>query len=156
VPASSPGLNAFLADLVRGKIPMLLPGGLPLVYAADVATGHLLAESHAPGSRYILSESYWRLADIATAVAEQAHVKAPRVLPSAVAHAVAAAGETVARLTGRPPLIPRGQLHFLESRTRPDARRARTELGWRPVPFRDALPATLAFVTGDHSASRRA
>ena len=150
VPAASPGLNAFIADLVRGKIPMLLPGGLPLVYAPDVGTGHVLAEERAPGSRYILSESYWELVAIARAVAEVAPAaKVPRVLPNAVAHAVSAAGELVARATRKPPLIPHGQLTFLESGTRPDAARARRELGWAPTPFRDALPATLAFVTRD-------
>jgi hypothetical protein len=29
---------------------------------------------------------------------------------------------------------------------RPDAARARRELGWTPTRFRDALPATLEFV----------
>jgi nucleoside-diphosphate-sugar epimerase len=129
---------------------MLLPGGLPLVHAPDVGTGHVLAEERAPGSRYILSESYWELVAIARAVAEVAPgAKVPRVLPSAVAHAVSAAGELVARATRKPPLIPHGQLTFLESRTRPDAARARRELGWTPTSFRDALPATLAFVTRD-------
>jgi len=146
VPAASPGLNAFIADLARGKIPMLLPGGMPVVHAADVATGHVLAEERAPGSRFILSESYWDLVEIARAVAALAQVKVPRVMPGLVAHAVAAAGEALSRLTGKPPLIPRGQLAFLESVTKPDAARARRELGWTPTPFREALPATLAFV----------
>src|SRR4030095_4496324 len=48
VPAASPGLNQLVADLARGKIPALLPGGMPVVPAADVARGHVLAESHAP------------------------------------------------------------------------------------------------------------
>jgi len=145
VPAASPGLNQLVADLARGKIPMLLPGGMPVVYAADVATGHLLAEATAPGSRFILSESYLTLADIAAAVSERTGAKVPRVMPSIVAHAVAAAGEGLARLTGKPPLIPHGQLLFLESQTRPDAARARRVLGWAPTTFRDALPATLDF-----------
>jgi dihydroflavonol-4-reductase len=153
VPAASPGLNAFLADLVHRRIPMLLPGGMPVVYAADVAAGHLLAEATVPGSRFILSESHWTLVDIARAVAAEVHVKVPPVLPSLVAHGLAAAGEVVARATGRPPLIPRGQLHFLESGTRPDAQRARQVLGWTPTTFRDALPATLAFVTRPPSSS---
>ena len=146
VPAASPGLNQFVADLARGKIPMLLPGGMPVVYAADVATGHVLAETAAPGSRFILSESYLTLAGIATAVAERTGAKVPRIMPSLVAHAVAAAGEAIARVTRKPPLIPHGQLLFLESHTRPDAARARRVLGWQPLPFRDALPATLEFV----------
>jgi len=146
VPAASPGLNQLIGDLARGKIPLLLPGGMPVVYAADVALGHVLAESCAPGSRFILSESYWDLARIAHAVAEATGAKVPPVMPAFVARGLAIAGEAVARVTGRPPLIPRGQLAFLESHTRPDAARARRELGWRPLAFRDALPATLEFV----------
>ena len=148
VPAASPGLNQFVADLARGKIPMLLPGGMPVVYAADVATGHVLAEAASPGSRFILSESYWTLAAIAGVVAERTGAKVPRVMPSFVAHGVAAAGEALSRLTRKPPLIPHGQLLFLESHTTPDAARARRELGWQPLAFRDALPATLEFVLG--------
>ncbi|MDX2169363.1 MAG: NAD-dependent epimerase/dehydratase family protein, partial [Deltaproteobacteria bacterium] len=69
VPAASPGLNDLIARLLRGEIPMLLPGGMPLVYAPDVAAGHLLAEARAAvGARFILSESYHSLADIARAV----------------------------------------------------------------------------------------
>jgi dihydroflavonol-4-reductase len=145
VPAASPGLNQLVADLARGKIPMLLPGGMPVVHAPDVATGHVLAEATPPGSRFILSESYLTLVEIAAAVAERTGGKVPRVMPSAVAHAVAAVGEGIARLTRKPPLIPHGQLLFLESHTRPDAARARRMLGWTPTAFRDALPATLAF-----------
>jgi dihydroflavonol-4-reductase len=146
VPAASPGLNQLVADLARGRIPMLLPGGMPVVYAADVATGHVLAEAAPPGSRFILSESYVTLAGIAAAVAERTGAKVPRVMPSFVAHGVAVAGEALARVTRKPPLIPHGQLLFLESHTRPDAARARRVLGWSPRPFREALPATLEFV----------
>jgi nucleoside-diphosphate-sugar epimerase len=146
VAAASPGLNQLIADLARGKIPMLLAGGMPVVHAADVATGHVLAEERAPGSRFILSESYWELVAIARAVAELTGAKVPRVLPSIVAHVVAAGGETVSRITRKAPLVPRGQLVFLESHMRPDAARARRELGWRPTAFRDALPSTLEFV----------
>ena len=146
VPAASPGLNQLVRDLATGAVPMLLPGGFPVVYAADVARGHVLAEPRPPGSRFILSESYLTLVEVARAVADLTGAKVPRVLPSFVAHAVAAAGEGIARLTGRAPLIPGGQLAFLESNTRPDAARARRELAWSPIPFCEALPATLEFV----------
>jgi len=146
VPAASPGLNQLIADLARGKIPMLLAGGMPVVHAADVATGHVLAEARAPGSRFILSESYWELVAIARAVSEITGAKVPRVLPSLVAHVVAVGGEAVSRVTRKAPLVPRGQLVVLESHMRPDAARARRELGWKPTAFRDALGPTLEFV----------
>lgn len=146
VPAASPGLNQLVVDLARGKIPMLLPGGMPVVYAPDVALGHVLAESQPPGSRFILSESYWELVGLARAVAEQTGAKVPRVLPGLAAHAVAAVGEAIAAVVKRPPLIPHGQLLFLESHMRPDAARARRVLGWQPTSFRDALTPTLDYL----------
>lgn len=152
--AASPGLNDLVAQLVRGEVPMLLPGGMPVVFAADVAAGHLLAEERAPvGGRYILSESYQTLVAIAEAVARRVPgAKVPRVMPGFAAHLVARAGELVARLTGRRPLIPRGQLVFLESERRPAADRARAELGWTPLPFAEGLDRTLPFVTGRREA----
>jgi dihydroflavonol-4-reductase len=147
LPAGSPGLNALIADLAAGRVPMLLPGTMPLVYAPDVGLGHVLAETRPAGSRYILSESTWTLAELARAVAAAAgRGRVPPVMPGWAAHALAAVGEVVARVIRRPPLIPRGQLHFLESGADPRADRARADLGWTPTAFRDALPATLAFL----------
>lgn len=147
-PAASPGLNDFIARILRGEIPMLLPGGMPVVYALDLAAGHLLAEARAPvGARYILSESYHSLVDIArAAVAAAGRGRVPRVMPLAVARAVSAIGEAVARFTHRPPLIPAGQLCFLQWQARPNSARARRELGWQPTPFADALPPTIEWV----------
>jgi dihydroflavonol-4-reductase len=148
-PAASPGLNDFIARIVRGEIPMLLPGGMPVVYAPDLAAGHLLAETKAAvGARYIFSESYHSLVDIARAVVAAAgRGRVPRVMPLGVARAVSRAGERLAALIRRPPLIPAGQLHFLQWQARPRSARAQRELGWRPTPFAAALPPTIAYVT---------
>jgi dihydroflavonol-4-reductase len=56
-------------------------------------------------------------------------------MPIAAARAASMLGEAIAKLTRRPPLIPRGTLHFLESHAIPDATRARNDLGWTPVAF---------------------
>jgi dihydroflavonol-4-reductase len=144
------GLNDFLTRLARREIPMLLPGGMPVVHADDVAAGHVLAEERAPaGARFILSESYVTLTDIARAVAAQVPTaRVPPMLPLWVAHAVSAVGELVSRVIKQPPLIPRGQLHFLTHDVRPSARRARAELGWSPVAFPDGVRRTLSRPTG--------
>lgn len=149
VPAASPGLNDLIARLLRGEIPMLLPGGMPVVYAPDVAAGHLLAETRAPiGARFILSESYHPLVELArVVVATGGRGTVPRVMPLAVARAVSAVGEAIARVIRKPPLIPAGQLHFLQWQARPSSARAQRELGWTPTPFAAALPATIEFVT---------
>ena len=148
-PAASPGLNDFIARILRGEIPMLLPGGMPVVYAPDLAAGHLLAEARAAvGARYILSESYHSLVDIARAVVAAAgRGRVPRVMPIGVARAVSRVGELISAVIKKPPLIPAGQLHFLQWQARPSSARARRELGWTPTPFADALPPTIAYVS---------
>jgi len=60
------------------------------------------------------------------------------------AGALAAGGERVARLTGRPPLVARGELHFVLWNAAPDSAKAQRELGWRPTPFEDGVRRTLA------------
>jgi dihydroflavonol-4-reductase len=144
-PALTPGLNDFLVRLARRKIPMLLPGGMPVVYSEDVAEGHIRAAADAPvGSRYILSTTYHTLAGIARAVAEHVpRARVPRIMTIGAARAASVLGEGVAKVTRRPPLIPRGMLHFLESHPVPDATRARQELGWQPVGFDEGVARAL-------------
>jgi dihydroflavonol-4-reductase len=147
-PLTSPGTNHLIADLVRGKVPMLLPGAIPVVHSEDVALGHVLAETSATvGARYILSESTHSLSAIAEAVRLATGAgKVPPVMPLAVAKLVAAVGEFVADWTGKAPLLPRGQLQFLEYGAVPSGARAQRELGWKPRPFREGLADTLRFL----------
>ena len=116
-PAASPGMNNFFLDLKAGKIPMLLPGGLPLVYSEDVGEGHVLAEERGRnGDSYILSDSYYTLKELAQLFLKKmgSGKKAPAVMPIPVVKAVSAIGETLAKFTKKPPLIPKGQMEFLQ------------------------------------------
>jgi len=144
------GVNDFVKRLARRQIPMLLPGGFPLVFSDDVAAGHLAAEERAPvGARFILSESYRRLDAMARAVAASVPgTRVPPILPMWVARAVSETGELASRLTRRPPLIPSGQLHFLAMDVRPSGARARADLDWRPLDFDEGLRRTLADLRG--------
>jgi dihydroflavonol-4-reductase len=148
ITAGSPGLNDFVDRILRREIPMLLPGGMPVVYAPDVARGHVDAAEIAPiGSRFILSDRYFDLAELAGLVVDVAGTgKVPPVLPLALARVVSSVGEKVADWTRKPPLIPSGQLHFLCWRARPSAALAEAELGWTTTPLRAALEATVEFL----------
>jgi dihydroflavonol-4-reductase len=141
------GLNDLLMELAKRKTPMLLPGGMGVAYSEDVADGHVRAAAQAPvGARYILAESFQSLTDIARAVAaSEPRAKVPRVMPLGVARAVSVAGEGVARVTGKPPLISRSVLLFLERGSRPSGERARAELGWSPTPFTTGVERTLTY-----------
>lgn len=144
-PAGSPGMNQLIVDLDHGRIPMLLPGGVPLVYSEDVARGHILAADLAPsGARFILSESYLTLAEIARTICDELGIKkVPRVMPLWLGRTVSAAGEALSQLTGKPPLIPNGQLTFLQWQAVPSARRAIETLGWKPVPLQEGIRRTV-------------
>ena len=130
----------------RVDLPLLVPGGFGVAYAQGVARGHLLAaERGRPGERYILCDRHVTLRALADAVAVAAgHGRVPRVLPVPLAHALAGAGEAVARATGRPPLLARGELHFLLWNARPDSGKAQDRLGWEPTPLDQGLRSTLA------------
>ncbi|MEW6270445.1 MAG: NAD-dependent epimerase/dehydratase family protein [Thermodesulfobacteriota bacterium] len=151
-PTTSPGVNDLLKRLIAGEIPLLLPGTMPIVFADDVARGHLLAERAAPGSRFILSESVWTLPDLAREMAAAARdvlgveVRLPGVLPRWVARGVSIATEGLSAVTRRPPLLPAGQLEFLLSGATPVSDRARSELGWRPRAAPEGLRATLRWL----------
>lgn len=146
-PVVTVALNDFLIRLAKRKIPMLLPGGMPVVHAEDVAAGHLAAADQAnAGDRFILSGPYLTLREIAAAVREHVpRAKVPPAMPMAFAGAIAAAGESLARLTKRPPLIARGEQIFLASHPVPVSDRASDALGWESRPpsqgFGEALAA---------------
>jgi nucleoside-diphosphate-sugar epimerase len=141
------GLNDLLMQLAKRKTPALLPGGMAVAYSEDVADGHVRAAAQAPvGARYLLAESFQSLTDIARAVAaHEPRAKVPRVMPLPIARAVSMVGERVAQVTGRPPMIPRSVLQFLERGSRPSGARARAELGWSPTPFATGVERTLSY-----------
>lgn len=143
-PAGSPGTNQLVTDLRARKVPALLPGSMPVVYSRDVGAGHVLAETRPVGSRYILAERTYTIQELAAAVAALVPAaRVPRTLPLWMARLVSAVGEALSRVTRRPPLLPRGQLHFLLWGAHPDSARAQRELGWKPTPLAEGLRALL-------------
>ena len=148
-PSDSPGTNDFILKLHRGQVPMLLPGGFPMVFAPDVGEGHVLAELKSEvGGRYILSEDYYELSDLARAILEELGLRkrVPPVMPLGIVKAVAGIGEWWAGITGKPPLIPKGQLHFIQWQAFPINNKARQTLGWSPTPLRSGLQQTIAYL----------
>ncbi len=146
-PAASPGMNHFIADLRDRNLPGLLPGGMPVVFVHDLSNGVMLAEDCKPGSRFIFADRYYTLQEIATVVAEQCpSAKIPRTLPNWVAGILSRGGEALAMVRKKPPLIPKGQLHFLRWQAKPQNHKAVTELGWQVTTLSDGVRKTLEFL----------
>lgn len=150
----SPGTNDFILKLYRGEVPVLLPGGYPMVYAPDVGEGHVLAEEKAAvGSRYILSEAYYDLPQLTQIILEELGLnkKVPPVMPLPVVKMISSLGEWWAGMVNKPPLIPKGQLHFMQWKAVPDSTKAQQELNWSPTPLRKGLSNTISFLIGTPS-----
>ena len=146
-PAASASIDGdFIRPVVEKKLPALPPGGFGVVYVDGVAAGHLLAaERGADGERYILCDRHVSLRALAQATVRTAHRgRVPPTLPRPVAHAMAVAGEVVARAAGKPPLLPRGQLLFFLWDAAPDSGKAQDDLGWEPTLLEDGLAAAVA------------
>ena len=82
------------------------------------------------------------MAEAVHAIYPQARI--PGQLPDWLANLLARVGEPLARLTGKRPLMTRGELGVLRRTGRPSAAAARRELGWEPVSFAEGLRLTLA------------
>lgn len=145
-PSSSHTLeNGLFRPLVEKRLPAMVPGGMGLVFVGGVTRGHLAAaERGRDGERYILTDAYVELADLARQVVRIAgRGRVPPTMPVPVAKAFAVAGEAVSRVIKRPPMLARGQLHFFQWQAKADASKAQRELGFEPTPLEEGLRRTL-------------
>ena len=145
-PSSSHTLeNGLFRPLVEKKLPAMVPGGMGLVFVDGVVQGHLAAaEVGKDGERYILTDAYVELPDLARAVVRIAgRGRVPPTMPLPVAKAFATAGEGISGVIKRPPMLAKGQLHFFQWQARADASKAQRELGFTPTPLEDGLQRTL-------------
>jgi nucleoside-diphosphate-sugar epimerase len=145
-PTTSQGLeNGLFEPLVKKRLPALTPGGLSMVFVDGVVQGHLAAaDGGRDGERYILSDTYSSLRELAEAVVRIAgRGRVPPTLPLPLAKAFAAVGEGVSRVIRRPPMLARGQLIYLQWQADADSSKAQRELGFTPTPLDDGLRRTL-------------
>jgi dihydroflavonol-4-reductase len=146
-PTRTPGLNDVVAKLAANRLPVLPPGGVPIVFAPDVARGHIAAAATQVGSRYILCERYVSFGELAEAVKSVAGSRRPPQLSARLARGASRAAEAVSRVSHRAPILPAGQLHFMTAHHQPDSARAAAELDWVPTPLELGLAATLRHQT---------
>jgi len=145
-PMGSASLERQLFEpIVRGRLPALPPGGFGVAYTGGVGSGQLLAaERGTPGEHYILCDGHVTVPELAhTVVRVAGRGRVPPTVPPRLARALAGAGEALARVIRRPPLLARGELLFLLWNAAPDSTKAQRELGWRPTPFEEGLRRTL-------------
>src|SRR3954471_8909948 len=147
-PWQGTGIDRAIRDAIRRRLPATPPGGMTLVFADDVARGHLAAfDRGKPGERYILADGYAPMREmLALAVADAGRGWVPPTLPLGLAKGMAGAGEAVSRVIRQPPLLGKGQLTFLLWQARASNEKARTELGIEFTPLAEGIARTVGWM----------
>jgi dihydroflavonol-4-reductase len=131
----------IIVDFLRRKMPAYIDTGLNIVDVRDVARGHLLAAQHGKvGECYILGCRNMTLREILLVAAEVSGLPAPRwQMPYGVALAAGYACEGLARLTGKPPLVPLTGVRMARYPMYFTAQKAVRELGLPQSPIAEAM-----------------
>lgn len=135
------GSVTLILALHKRRVPVMLPGGLNAIGAADVAAGHLLAAAHGRvGERYLLGCENLTTADFARLVGEVIDAPVPRLmLPRGVI-------DVAARVVGVAGRLSPWQLPVTDALIRLStetfyfaASKARRELGLPQTPLRQVV-----------------
>jgi dihydroflavonol-4-reductase len=131
----------IIVDFMRGAMPAYLDTGLNIVYAGDVAEGHLLAlEKGVPGERYILGSENLTLQQIFEELSRVTGRPAPRMrIPYAVAYAAGVVSTAWANLSGQEPRAPLDGVRMAKKKMWVTHAKAARDLGYRPGPASVAL-----------------
>lgn len=124
----------IIVNLLRGRMPATLRGGMNVVAVEDVAAAHVLAlERGVVRERYIAGGVNLSLAELWRLIARAAGQKARVVpLPYAIAAAAARADDVRVRLTGGSPAVPIEGVHMGRLDMFSSSTKAINELGYRP------------------------
>jgi dihydroflavonol-4-reductase len=150
-PGRYEGNGKLIVSYVNGKLRVFLDTYVSVVDIADTVEGHVLAaERGTPGSRYVLNGATVPAHEALRIVSEIAGVEHPvRFVPPALAHAVAAIGETVARARGSTFSLCRGRVNTFVHGHRYDGSRATRELGLRYTPLEDTFRRTIEWAKAE-------
>jgi dihydroflavonol-4-reductase len=137
----------IIVEAASGRIPAYVETGLNVVHVDDVARGHLLAMDHGRiGERYILGGTNLTLAEILGHIAKKTGRSSRLIkLPRRPLFPIALAAETLARFTGREPMITIDALKMARWHMWFSSEKAETELGYKHRPAEQALDDALAW-----------
>jgi dihydroflavonol-4-reductase len=137
----------ILLDFLNGRMPSYVDTGLNVVHVRDVALGHwLAAQKGKVGERYILGGENLTLKQILDILSELSGRPAPRFkTPYAVAYAFGALDTALSRLTGGEPRAPLDAVRMARHFMWYDSAKAVRELGYAPVPARQAISDAVAW-----------
>jgi dihydroflavonol-4-reductase len=124
----------IVVDLLRGRMPATLRGGMNLVAVEDVAAAHVLALEHGrPRERYIAGGVNLSLAECWRLIASAAGRRARAFpIPYAIAAAAARLDDLRVRAVGGVPVVPLEGVRMGRLEMYSSSAKAIDELGYRP------------------------
>jgi dihydroflavonol-4-reductase len=131
----------IVVDLLRGRMPATLGGGMNIVPVEDVAAAHVLAlERGRSGERYIAGGVNVSLAELWGLISRAAGRPERTIrLPYAIAVAAARIDALRVRLTGGEPAVPLEGVRMGRLEMYSSSAKAAVELGYRPSSADDAI-----------------
>jgi dihydroflavonol-4-reductase len=131
----------IIVDAARGRIPAFVDTGLNLVHVDDVADGHLAALDRGKiGERYILGGQNVHLSEMLATIAKLLGRRPPRIrMPRSAIVPLAVTAETIARFTGREPMVTLDALRMSKYLMFFTTAKAERDLGLTARPFTQAL-----------------
>ena len=138
----------FVNDVVRGKLPGLVPGSFSVVDARDVAQAHIAAALQGQrGERYLAAGRHMTMRQLVPLLGKVANVKTPtRALPLPLLYALAAVQEIYARISGRPVLLSMATVRLMvkeAGRTHFNHSKSERELALRFRPLEQTVADTV-------------
>lgn len=142
-------MGRTLIDFSHRKVGAYIPGGFEFVTSRDIVEGHVLAmEKGRRGEKYVFSSGFQTLDDVLDVFAAVTGQPKPRLrLPTWLMEPIAEV--TSAFLTrffpDNPQRLTPGAVRILRLHRRADTTKARTELGFAPTSFEEAIRAQYDF-----------
>lgn len=136
-------MGQVFLDLYHRRLPALVEGGFDWVDVRDVVKSALSAETQGrTGERYLLPGRWVSVRDVARTVREVTGRETPRLVsPWWLARLGAPFIEAYARIFEKRPLFTSVSLRALRANRQISGKKASTELGHSPRPFRDSVEA---------------
>jgi dihydroflavonol-4-reductase len=142
--------------IVQGKFPVYWDAGLSVVGIEDAAAALLLAEQYGVnGQRYIVSDRYITLKQIAVMAASYACVKPPLFrIPTWLMYSGCWLAERINQLRNKDTEITVKSLRLLKIMKDYDNRKAMAQLHWKPRPFEKSVEEAVRWFQDQAGISR--
>jgi dihydroflavonol-4-reductase len=141
----------MIIDVVKGRMPIYIDGGVNVVDVEDVARGHILAAQKGRiGERYLLGNRNLTVYEYLKMIADIAGVRPPMIkLPYHLAVALGYVYEFVASITNKPPLVTAGEVRIGKMTEWYDCSKAVNELGLPQTPIDTTIRKAVAWFRGN-------